>query len=187
MKKIAIILIGLMLVCFGTMNAAEARTKHYSHHKIHHVHKAKTKAMIVDVAAAPAYVSGADQGSFSSPGGGGGGMFAGGLVGEARRYMGTNPTGRGRLWCGAFMAMIAPSAAKKVSNPNMARAYLELPHVSAQVGAIAVLGRGRRGGHVGVVSGFDPNGNPIIVSGNHGHLVGEGTYPKGRVIAYVAG
>jgi hypothetical protein len=54
-----------------------------------------------------------------------------------------------------------------------------------KVGAIAVLNRGRRGGHVGVVSGIDSRGNPIIISGNHGHRVGEATYPRARVIAYV--
>ena len=45
--------------------------------------------------------------------------------------------------------------------------------------------RGRDGGHVGVVQGVDRHGNPIIVSGNHGHRVGVGTYPRSRVIAYV--
>ena len=53
-----------------------------------------------------------------------------------------------------------------------------------QVGAIAVLGR-RGGGHVGVVSGVDPNGNPIIVSGNHNHTVAEAVYPASRIHAYV--
>jgi hypothetical protein len=47
------------------------------------------------------------------------------------------------------------------------------------VGAIAVMGR-RGGGHVGVVSGVDPNSNPIVVSGNH-----ESVYPAGRISAYV--
>ena len=37
----------------------------------------------------------------------------------------------------------------------------------------------------GVVSGIDPSGNPIIISGNHGHKVGEGVYPRSRVYAYV--
>ena len=33
---------------------------------------------------------------------------------------------------------------------------------------------------------FGPaNGNPIIVSGNHGHRVAESVYPRGRVYAYV--
>ena len=51
---------------------------------------------------------------------------------------------------------------------------------SAQVGAIAVMH-----GHVGVVSGIDANGNPIIVSGNHNHTVAESVYPRGRIVAYV--
>ena len=49
-----------------------------------------------------------------------------------------------------------------------------------QVGAIAVMH-----GHVGVVSGVDANGNPIIVSGNHNHTVAEAVYPRGRISAYV--
>ena len=43
----------------------------------------------------------------------------------------------------------------------------------------------RGGGHVGVVSGLDGNGNPIIISGNHGHRVAESVYPRGRIYAYV--
>lgn len=112
------------------------------------------------------------------------GAMSGGLVAAARAYMGTNPTGWARVWCGRFMAMIAPEAARKLRNPNSARAWAALPHVPPQVGAIAVLSR-RGGGHVGVVSGFDAHGNPIIVSGNHGRRVGEGVYSKARVIAYV--
>jgi hypothetical protein len=54
-----------------------------------------------------------------------------------------------------------------------------------RVGAIAVLTRGKNGGHVGIVTGVDANGNPIIISGNHGKRVGEATYPRNRVIAYV--
>jgi hypothetical protein len=54
-----------------------------------------------------------------------------------------------------------------------------------RVGAIAVLSRGRRGGHVGVVSGVDSHGNPVIISGNHNKRVGEAVYLRTRVIAYV--
>jgi len=56
---------------------------------------------------------------------------------------------------------------------NLASAYSHYgQRVSGpQVGAIAVMGR-HGGGHVGVVSGVDPNGNPIIVSGNHGYAMG---------------
>jgi uncharacterized protein (TIGR02594 family) len=69
---------------------------------------------------------------------------------------------------------------------NLARAYANYGRrVSGpQVGAIAVMARGG-GGHVGVVSGVDASGNPIIISGNHNDTVAESTYPRGRIIAYV--
>lgn len=111
-----------------------------------------------------------------------------GLVAAARRYIGTNPTGWRSLWCGRFMAMIAPAAARKVKNPNMARDWAKgrLPQISSpQIGAIAVMTRGKRGGHVGVVSGIAKNGDPIIISGNHNRRVGEAQYPRSRIIAYV--
>ena len=55
-----------------------------------------------------------------------------------------------------------------------------------RVGAIAVLTRGRNGGHVGIVSGIDEHGNPIVISGNnYGRKVGESTYPRSRIYAYV--
>jgi uncharacterized protein (TIGR02594 family) len=114
-----------------------------------------------------------------------GGTTSNALVVEARRYIGTNPTGRGSLWCGAFMDLVL----KRTGHPgggNLAKAYAHYgPRVSnPQVGAIAVMGR-RGGGHVGVVSGVDPNGNPIIVSGNHNHTVAESVYPASRISAYV--
>ena len=56
--------------------------------------------------------------------------------------------------------------------------------LALQVGAIAVMGR-RGGGHVGVVSGVDASGNPVVISGNHNNTVAESVYPRGRIIAYV--
>jgi len=51
--------------------------------------------------------------------------------------------------------------------------------------AIAVLTR-KGGGHVGIVTGVDRNGNPILIAGNNGkRKVGISVYPKRRVIAYV--
>ena len=114
-----------------------------------------------------------------------GGATSDSLVSEARRYIGTNPTGRGSLWCGAFMDMVLKRTGHS-GGGNLASAYAHYgTRVSGpQVGAIAVMGR-RGGGHVGVVSGLDPNGNPIIVSGNHNHTVAESVYPAGRISAYV--
>jgi uncharacterized protein (TIGR02594 family) len=114
-----------------------------------------------------------------------GGYTSNSLVSEARKYLGTNPTGRGSLWCGAYMDLVLKRTGHK-GGGNLARAYARYgTHVSGpEVGAIAVMGR-RGGGHVGVVSGIDPNGNPIIVSGNHNHTVAESVYPASRIIAYV--
>ena len=112
-------------------------------------------------------------------------MTSDALVTEARKYIGTNPTGRGSLWCGAFMDMVLKRTGHR-GGGNLAKAYASYgTRVSGpQVGAIAVMGR-RGGGHVGVVSGVDPNGNPIVVSGNHNHTVAESVYPAGRISAYV--
>ena len=107
------------------------------------------------------------------------------LVAEARKYLGTNPTGRRSLWCGAFMDLILRETGHK-GGGNLALGYAHYGHrVSGPaVGAIAVMGR-RGGGHVGVVVGVDANGNPIIVSGNHNNTVAQSVYPRRRIVAYV--
>ncbi len=46
-------------------------------------------------------------------------------------------------------------------------------------------GTGRGGGHVGVVSGIDASGNPIVISGNNGNRVREAPISRGRIYAYV--
>lgn len=109
------------------------------------------------------------------------------VVAEARRYIGGNPTGRSRLWCARFMNMVLQKVGLRGTGSDMARSFASYGHrVSGpQVGAIAVMSRGRRGGHVGVVSGIDKKGNPIVVSGNHGRRVAEAVYSKSRVYAYV--
>jgi uncharacterized protein (TIGR02594 family) len=124
------------------------------------------------------------QASFSGPATFGGG---GSLVAEARRWIGGNPTGRSSLWCGNFMNFVLNRTGHQASPSNQARSFASYGHrlPGPQVGAIAVMSRGHGGGHVGVVTGIDPNGNPIIISGNHGHKVGEGVYPRGRIYAYV--
>ena len=110
-----------------------------------------------------------------------GGFTTDALVSEARRYIGTNPTGRGSLWCGAFMDMVLKRTGH-AGGGNLAWGYSHYGTRVAgpQVGAIAVMH-----GHVGIVSGVDANGNPIIVSGNHNHTVAEAVDPRGRIAAYV--
>src|SRR5262249_33538949 len=93
--------------------------------------------------------------------------------------------GRATLWCGRFMNWTLTHAGYKGTGSDMAKSFLSLPHTTPHVGAIAVFSRGGRYGHVGIVSGFDEQGNPIVISGNHGHRVARGVYPRQRVLAYV--
>jgi uncharacterized protein (TIGR02594 family) len=158
---------------------------HYAHHQRHysHRHHGRHFAQISRMGAGGGQ-SRAQMiaGTGVSPAGFG----SSNVVAEARRYIGGNPTGRGRLWCARFMNMVLQHAGLHGTGSDMARSFASYgQRVSGpQIGAIAVMGR-RGGGHVGVVSGIDASGNPIVVSGNHGHRVAESVYPRGRIYAYV--
>jgi uncharacterized protein (TIGR02594 family) len=159
------------------------RHAHAHHAGKHHAHRYRHPR--VDTGArAGAAQSKMAQGFMAQGFGGFGGSD---VVAEARRYIGGNPTGRSSLWCARFMNMVLQRSGHRGTGSDMARSFASYgQRVSGpQVGAIAVMSRGRRGGHVGVVSGVDPNGNPIIISGNHGRRVAEATYSRGRVYAYV--
>ncbi|WP_049766148.1 TIGR02594 family protein [Rhodopseudomonas palustris] len=128
-----------------------------------------------------------NAGAMQSPGVGNGFGFSN-VVATARSFIGGgNPTGRSSLWCARFMNMVLERAGLRGSGSDMARSFASYgQRISGpQVGAIAVMSRGKRGGHVGVVSGIDAKGNPIVVSGNHGHRVAEASYPRSRIYAYV--
>jgi uncharacterized protein (TIGR02594 family) len=107
------------------------------------------------------------------------------LIAEARKYLGTNPTGRATLWCGAFLDMVLRRTGHR-GGGNLARGYIKYGTRIAgpEVGAIVVFAR-QGGGHVGIVTGIDSNGNPIVISGNHNHRVAVATYPAKRALAYV--
>jgi len=109
------------------------------------------------------------------------------VVSEARRYLGGNPTGRGRLWCARFMNMVLQHSGYRGTGSDMASSFAKYgQRVSGpQIGAIAVMSRGRRGGHVGIVTGVDAKGNPIMISGNNGNRVREAPISRGRIYAYV--
>lgn len=192
-------------VLFASISPASARPQHgASRYKTHHVskythssrkhvrHRARYVARRHAARAEQQAPSFGDSENFANanasmnqPGGGFGGS---GLVETARSFIGRgNPTARGRLWCAAFMNLVLKRSGHQGSGSDMARSFSSYGQrlSGPQVGAIAVMSRGRRGGHVGVVSGIDAKGNPIIVSGNHGNRVAESTYSKGRVYAYV--
>lgn len=109
------------------------------------------------------------------------------VVAEARRHLGGNPTGRGRLWCARFMNMVLQHSGHRGTGSDMASSFANYgQRVSGpQVGAIAVMTRGRRGGHVGIITGIDAKGNPIMISGNNGNRVREAPVSRGRIYAYV--
>jgi len=105
---------------------------------------------------------------------------------EARHYLGGNPTGRGSLWCARFMNMVLEKTGHHGTGSDMANSFAQYgTRVSGpQVGAIAVMGR-HGGGHVGIITGIDSSGNPIMISGNNGNRVREAPVSRGRIYAYV--
>ena len=109
-----------------------------------------------------------------------------GIVSEARRYLGGNPTGRGSLWCARFMNLVLQHSGYKGTGSDMASSFAHYgQRVSGpQVGAIAVMSR-RGGGHVGIITGIDASGNPIMISGNSRNRVREAPISRGRIYAYV--
>jgi uncharacterized protein (TIGR02594 family) len=115
-----------------------------------------------------------------------GGFSSSNVVSEARRYLGGNPTGRGSLWCARFMNLVLQHSGYKGTGSDMASSFANYgQRISGpQVGAIAVMGR-RGGGHVGIITGIDASGNPIMISGNNGNRVREAPISRGRIYAYV--
>lgn len=121
----------------------------------------------------------------ADPSGGFGG--GSGLVAEARRYLGGNPTGRSSLWCADFMNLVLERTGLKGTGSRLAASFASYGRRVAGpvVGAIAVMSRGRRGGHVGVVTGTTSDGRVMVISGNHNRRVAEAPYRPGRIYAYV--
>src|SRR5674476_1297054 len=99
--------------------------------------------------------------------------------------MGTNPTDRKRLWCATFMNMVLAKAGYSGTNSDAAKSFAQYGRRISEprIGAIAVLTRGKRGGHVGVVSGINAAGNPVSTSGKHDSRVGQSVCPRARVIS----
>jgi uncharacterized protein (TIGR02594 family) len=116
---------------------------------------------------------------------------AAGVLLEALRWRGRTAKQLGlptQLWCADFMNFVLRRAGSKGTQSRAARSYLQYGKKldGPRVGAIAIMYRkGPNNGHVGVVRGTDGEGNPILVSGNHGPTVMQSTYPKHRVLAYV--
>jgi uncharacterized protein (TIGR02594 family) len=157
------------------------------HYALHHFHKARQSRWEAGVAHMKA--NGLANANASLPSGDASlsaGIGASDVVAEARHYLGGNPTGRGSLWCARFMNMVLQRTGHRGTGSDLAFSFARYgQRVSGpQVGAIAVMGR-RGGGHVGVVSGIDAKGNPIVISGNNGNRVRETPISRSRIYAYV--
>ncbi|WP_426422758.1 TIGR02594 family protein [Bradyrhizobium genosp. A] len=189
------------------VSSASARPHHrhsadghtYVHHARHHHYRHHARGSRFERSAAQlqasrftntqaSYDPNANSGGMANNGMAANGGFGGGsgLVSEARRYVGGNPTGRGSLWCARFMNMVLQHTGHQGTGSDMASSFARYgTRVSGpQVGAIAVMGR-RGGGHVGIITGIDAQGNPIMISGNNGNRVREAPISRGRIYAYV--
>ena len=101
------------------------------------------------------------------------------LVSEARRYLGRNPTGWARVWCGRFLRMVVPSDPGPAF--NVARNWKNYGSLAPGpvAGAIGVMPH-----HVGIVLGKCAGGGVLLRSGNHNRAVGDGCYSAARFIAF---
>jgi uncharacterized protein (TIGR02594 family) len=111
---------------------------------------------------------------------------------EALRWKGANSSQVGvpsELWCADFMNFILGQTGQAGTGSRAARSFLKYgkPLDGPRVGAIVVLARNgghSESGHVGIVRGTDGEGNPIVISGNHGKKVAESVYKKEKVLGY---
>jgi uncharacterized protein (TIGR02594 family) len=103
------------------------------------------------------------------------------VVAAAERYRGTNPTGRSHDWCAEFANLVLKRTGHRGSGSALARSFASYgrPAPGPVPGAIVVFPH-----HVGFVMRVEGPGRIRVVSGNHGHRVGEGTYSTRRAIAY---
>lgn len=186
MKRI-ITALALAGIVAATTSAAEARPRHHHHHaRIHHHHHHHHSRHVSrhhyrvaePVQQEPSFFDGFKSG-FNS-----GYSHTNNFVSKARNYLGETARQVGvrrSLWCSAFLRKV--TGAKDVD--DRALSWERHRHITPQVGAVVTMGR-RGGGHVGIVSGFTKNGDPIVISGNHGGHVREAVYSRSRIRAWVS-
>jgi uncharacterized protein (TIGR02594 family) len=111
------------------------------------------------------------------------------VVAEASRWLGApNMTGRPGPWCASFASYVLRKTGRRPLANDMASSALAYgPHLSApQVGALAVIST-RRGyaGHVGFVTGVNPDGSIRLISGNWSRRVADASISRRSVVAFV--
>jgi uncharacterized protein (TIGR02594 family) len=113
----------------------------------------------------------------------------GDVLAEAKRWLGSgNMTGMAGPWCAdAVSFWLRRTGHRPLANRLVASALNYGPRLSGpQLGALAVI-RTRRGwaGHVGFVSGVEPDGSIRLISGNWGHRVADAIISRTAVVAFV--
>ena len=174
MRNLNTALVGAAILALS-FSAAEARPRHHHHH-----HRAvKNVAVRQHVQDSSSFADSFSTG-FQT------GVSAGvGVVDRARQFIGetAHQVGvRSTLWCSAFLRKI--TGAQDVD--DRALSWEKHQRIAPQVGAVVTMGR-RGGGHVGIVSGCKPNGDPIVISGNsRRHRVTETVYPRSSIRAWLS-
>jgi uncharacterized protein (TIGR02594 family) len=167
MKRSLLALVCALTVTFSIADA-NARPRH---HRAHHHHASHHQVVKVQQPFSEGFQFGFSAGN--------------GVVSRAREYIGASARQvgvRSTLWCSAFLRKITGASGVD----DNALSWERKQHIAPQVGAIVTMGRGRRGGHVGVVSGFTASGDPIVISGNHSGRVAESVYSRSRIRAWVS-
>lgn len=105
----------------------------------------------------------------------------------AQRSLGAGPGQLGvrrNLWCAAGVNKWLRQSGYRGTGSDAARSFSRYGVATGpRPGAIAVMSRGRRGGHVAIV--VKDLGNKVLtVSPNHGGRVRYATYSKSRIYAY---
>ncbi|MFB9268992.1 TIGR02594 family protein [Bradyrhizobium erythrophlei] len=196
-RSLRVMALALCSVALAVISAAPASARphhsrhahagHHARHHAHHHHRHAARLSRWERGVGQMQTRGlADANASVAPDAASGSFGSSGIVAEARRYLGGNPTSRSNLWCARFMNMVLEHTGHRGTGSDMASSFAKYgQRVSGpQVGAIAVMGR-RGGGHVGVITGVDAKGNPIMISGNNGNRVREAPVSRGRIYAYV--
>jgi len=112
-----------------------------------------------------------------------------GVLGEAQRWMGAgNMTGRPGPWCASFASFVLRKTGHRpLANDAASAALAYGRRLSApQIGSLAVISTGYGyAGHVGFVSGVNPDGSIQLLSGNWGHRVSQASISRRQVVAFV--
>ena len=134
---IALALFFAAVAAFSSPASARPHHRHsaerhaYVHHARHHHYRHHARGSRFERSAAQLQASGfantqasydpnANSGSAGMSSSFGGGS---GLVSEARRYLGGNPTGRGSLWCARFMNMVLQHTGHEGTGSDMANSF----------------------------------------------------------------